>query len=189
MARFRRSQSVVANQEQLDVERQFHDCYEAHYRSLHRYITRLSDRADEADDVTQEVFVALWHEMQSGAQFLNPRAWLYRVAGNLVINRFKARSRAHAHRTGVEEAARRWQSSPPNIERTTVQRQIVRRALKQLPEPMRQCLLLYHEGLTGREIAEVLGVKPSYVGTLVLRAHERFRHECEALGGSYDLLG
>ena len=47
---------------------------------------------------------------------------------------------------------------------------------------MRLTLVLYHEGLTGPEIAQVLGVKASYVGTLVLRAHERFRREYERLG-------
>jgi hypothetical protein len=38
-------------------------------------------------------------------------------------------------------------------------------------------------------MAEVLGVKPSYVSTLVFRAHERFRRECDAFGGHNGLLG
>jgi DNA-directed RNA polymerase specialized sigma24 family protein len=76
-----------------------------------------------------------------------------------------------------------------DVERESVRRQMVTRVLAQLPAPMRQCLLLHHEGLTGREIGEVLGVKPSYVATLVFRAHERFRRECDALGGRDGLLG
>ena len=54
---------------------------------------------------------------------------------------------------------------------------------------MRVCLVLYHEGLTGTEMAQVLGVRPSYVGTLVLRAHERFRREYDRLGQSYGVHG
>jgi RNA polymerase sigma factor (sigma-70 family) len=131
----------------------------------------------------------LWKELDRGSEILNVRAWLYRVAGNMTINHLKAQSRARSHQPEVNETVRRWHSSPGDIERATVRRQLVGRVLKQLPEPMRQCLLLYHEGLTGREIAEVLGIKPSYVGTLVLRAHERFRRECDSVGGGYDLLG
>jgi DNA-directed RNA polymerase specialized sigma24 family protein len=49
--------------------------------------------------------------------------------------------------------------------------------------------LLHHEGLTGKEIADVVGVKASYVSTLVLRAHERFRRACEAHGGRHGMPG
>jgi DNA-directed RNA polymerase specialized sigma24 family protein len=111
------------------------------------------------------------------------RAWLYRAATNLAINRLKSashRADAQAAAAGVAEPPETV--APTDVEREAAQRQFVRIVLRRLPEPMRQCLLLSHAGLSGAEIAEVVGVKPSYVGTLVFRGHERFRLECEALG-------
>lgn len=178
-----KSTGVTATEQAAELETQFRACYEANYRSLRRYIARLSGEAEEAGDLTQESFVRLWKELESGTQLINPRAWLYRVAGNLVINRFKGRAHERAH-----ESQAPLRLAPDDVERTLIRRQLVQRALQQLPAPMRQGLLLYHEGLTGREIAVVLGVKPSYVGTLIMRAHERFRRECEAVGGGHDLL-
>jgi len=179
----------LAQQEPNELAAQFCSFYQANYRSLRRYVARLSGEPDEAEDVTQEAFVRLWKEMENGARLLNARAWIYRVASNLVINNFKSRSQARNHKAQEEAKAKQLRQVPADIERAAIRRQIVRRALKRLPEPMHQCLLLYHEGLTGREIAEILGVKPSYVGTLVVRAHERFRQECQRLGDCYDLLG
>jgi RNA polymerase sigma factor (sigma-70 family) len=171
------------------LESRFRETYEAHYAALHRYVTRLAADASLADDVTQEMFVRLWKEMTAVGEPENVRAWLYRVATNLVIDRGHRHRRALAVILPSTFARANTPSRDPDVERDVLRRQIVRRVLERLPEPMRQCLLLHHEGLTGKEIALVLGIKPSYVGTLVLRAHDRFRRECDAFGGPHGLLG
>ena len=167
-----------------ELEEQFFEHYHANHRSLHRFLARMSGTSEDASDLTQEVFARFWREIEQGRTPDNVRAWLFRVGSNLVINRAKTRARVLKH-----SAQSREEVVADDVERTLIRKEIVERALRVLPEPMRQCLLLYHEGLTGREIAAVLGVKESYVGTLVLRAHERFKRECEAAGGSRELLG
>jgi RNA polymerase sigma-70 factor, ECF subfamily len=171
------------------AESRFRSAYESHRAALLRYAARLAGDASLAEDVTQEIFVRLWKEMTTVGEPANTRAWLYRVATNLVIDRGHRHRRTLAFILPSAFASSDTPSRDPNIERDVARRQLVRRALDRLPEPMRQCLLLHHEGLTGKEIALVLGVKPSYVGTLVLRAHDRFRRECESLGGPHGLLG
>ena len=181
---FAKDKDASRLQTQEALESQFSECYAMNHRSLRRYLARLSGETDTADDLVQEVFARLWKELEQRRKIESPRAWLFRVGSNLVISRVRtqARGRRHEHETKISPLMR-------DVERSLMRKQIVERALRQLPEPMRQCLLLYHEGLTGKEIAAVLGVKASYVGTLVLRAHERFRRECEAAGGSRELLG
>lgn len=171
------------------AEGRFRETYDAHHAALHRYVARLAADASLADDVTQEIFVRLWKEMTAVGEPDNVRAWLYRVATNLVIDRGHRHRRTLAFILPSAFTPANTPSRAPDVERDVVRRQLVRRALERLPEPMRQCLLLHHEGLTGKEIALVLGVKPSYVGTLVLRAHDRFRRECDALGGPHGLFG
>jgi RNA polymerase sigma-70 factor, ECF subfamily len=171
------------------AETRFRETYDAHRAALHRYITRLAGDPSLADDVTQELFVRLWKEMTTVGEPANARAWLYRVATNLVIDRGQTQRRSLAVILPFAFAPTNVPSRDPDVERDVARRQLVRRALARLPEPMRQSLLLHHDGLTGKEIALVLGIKPSYVGTLVLRAHDRFRRECQALGGPHGLLG
>jgi RNA polymerase sigma factor (sigma-70 family) len=119
---------------------------------------------------------------------LDPRPWLYKVASNLAISRFRSRSRVAAHETPMEQDTLGKTVSFADAERSAICRETLKLALAQLPEPMRVCLLLYHEGLSGNEIATTVGIKPSYVSTLVLRAHQRFRRECEQLGVAHGLL-
>lgn len=179
----------LATHSHSGTDADFRATYDAHRAALHRYISRLSGDVAVAEDVTQDIFVRLWKEMTTVGIPANARAWLYRVATNLVIDRSHRRRRTLAFILPSTYATANIPSRDPDVERDVVRRQLVRRALDRLPEPMRQCLLLHHEGLAGKDIALVLGVKPSYVGTLVLRAHDRFRRECEALGGPHGLLG
>jgi len=179
----------LAKRSKSDLEARFRACYEAHHAALHRYVSRLSGEPSLADDLTQELFVRLWKEMTTAREPASTRAWLYRVATNLVIDRGQSRRRTLAFILPSDSANEETPSHDPDVEQAVARRQFVRRVLQRLPEPMRQCLLLHHEGLTGKEIADVLGIKPSYVGTMVLRAHDRFRRECQALGGRHGLLG
>jgi RNA polymerase sigma-70 factor (ECF subfamily) len=167
---------------QVEAEALFREYYETNYRPLRRYVARLSGEPSDADDITQEVFAKLWRECERGVEITSIRGWLYRVASHVVINRF--RKKAHSPRVcmSLEIAASKMPAALTDLEREAARRQIVRTALSALGEPMRQCLLLHHAGLTGREIAQVVGVKPSYVGSLIVRGHERFRRQCEALG-------
>jgi RNA polymerase sigma factor (sigma-70 family) len=48
------------------------------------------------------------------------------------------------------------------------------RALDKLKEPLRSCLLLRHEGLSYREIADALSLKESSVGSLIVRGRNKF---------------
>lgn len=166
-----------------DTEARFRAHYDAYHAALHRYVCRLSGDYTAAEDLTQEVFVHLWREMTTAGEPRLPRAWLYRVATNLVIDRGRTLRRTLAFILPVSTTTREPAAPAVNAEENVARRQLVQRTLRRLPEPMRQCLLLHHEGITGKEIAEILGVKPSYVGTLVLRAHDRFKREWEVVGG------
>jgi RNA polymerase sigma-70 factor (ECF subfamily) len=171
-----------------DAEALFRASYGAYFVAINRYVVRLSGDLSQAEDIAQETFVRLWKELNANGEPPNTRAWLFHVASNLVVSGFRGRTRALRFFLPPQAAEKHPPAAATNVEREASHRQIVEQALKQLPEPMRQSLLLHNEGLTAREIGEVLGVKPSYVSTLVYRAHERFRRACDALGGTHGLF-
>ena len=76
----------------------FETVVEAHHAEIRRYLARVTRRAPEADDLTQETFLRAyrsWRGLPAGA---NVRAWLFAIATNLSRNHFrgeKRRSRAH----------------------------------------------------------------------------------------------
>jgi len=77
----------------------FETIMEAHHAEIYRYLRRVTSRAAEADDLSQETFLRAYRAYRALPADANVRAWLFTIATNLARNHFRAegrRSRAHA---------------------------------------------------------------------------------------------
>jgi len=147
--------------------------YDRHARLLFNLILRiLRDRAD-AEDVLQEVFVAVWTRAESYNPTLGPpAAWLVRIARNRAIDRF----RANAARGRLADASQDQPAAAPVT--GPEDRHDVVRALGVLPPEQRELVeQAYFMGLTHSELATRFGLPLGTVktrvrnGLLALRAH------------------
>jgi len=71
----------------------------AHQGEIYRYLRRVTARASEADDLSQETFLRAFKAYRSLPADANVRAWLFAIATNLSRNHFRAEKRrrtAHA---------------------------------------------------------------------------------------------
>lgn len=149
-----------------------------YHATLVRYLTRRLGDRDWAEDVAQETFVrALRQET-----LVNERAWVFAVAHNLVRDgaRRDARNRRHVELMAAEAR----EAEEPDVEQTAeraLQLRLGREALATLTDRDRQALLLKEEGLDYQEIADVLGIERSSVGTTLSRARRRLTESYEAL--------
>ncbi len=156
--------------------------FHARFRSLVRYLVRLTDDPDAAADLAQETFVRLYRR---GALPDDPQAWLTTVATNLFRDDRRQRRRRTelvTRRAGDAPAP----GEPPRADAELVSsetRTRVRAALDALPLRDRQLLLLRHEGYSYRELAHSIGVAEGSVGTLLVRATRAFR---QAVAGDAD---
>lgn len=127
----------------------------------------------EAEDVVQEAFLRLWRaapdwRVEGGARV---GTWLYKVAGNLCIDRLRrARHRvASLQADGMAEPA----SPAPGAPAALMQAQradALQRALDGLPERQRQAVVLRHlDGLSNPEIAAVMDIGVEAVESLLAR--------------------
>lgn len=144
--------------------------YREHYRSLVRFLyRRIGDQA-RAEDLAQEAFVrAIEHQPSE------PRAWLFTVAANLARDEGRRASVRRKHLTLMKaEAEARAPEPPPDValeRRETVAH--VQNALAQLSDRDRESLLLWEEGFSYDEIAEILGLSRGSIGTTLARARTR----------------
>lgn len=149
-----------------------------YHAMLVRYLTRRLGDRDWAEEVAQETFVrALRQE-----SIVNERAWVFAVAHNLVRDgaRRDARNRRHLELMAAE--VREQEQEAPEEEQTLDRAQELaraRRALAALSERDRQALLLKEEGLDYQEIADVLQIDKSSVGTTLSRARRRLAEAYE----------
>jgi RNA polymerase sigma-70 factor (ECF subfamily) len=151
----------------LEVERLFRD----HNESLIRFLTLRLHSRQEAREVAQEAYVRLLQlENTDVASFV--RAYLFRIAGNLAIDRL--RRRATESRFRETEPLPNLFDRPPDPETLAVERervQQIRGYLDELPDAVRDSFLMFRvEDMDQGSIARRLGVTDRMVRNHITRA-------------------
>jgi RNA polymerase sigma-70 factor (ECF subfamily) len=126
----------------------------------------------EADDLVQDVFLrAVEHQKRQTIE--NPRAFLFAVASNLMIDRIR---RAEARGVVVHlplETVEIEEASPSPLDVLLWEQQaaLLRQAVAELDEPMRNALIMHRlDGLTLAEVACALGTTVPVVRGLIAKA-------------------
>lgn len=167
------------------------EIYDRYHRAVHAVAMRVTADRTHAEDVVQEVFVALWKQP---AAYRSERGslgtWLmatsHHKSVDLVRREESLRRRRDQVAVEAEQTLREEEFSEPvddaAAERWQAQR--VREALAKLPEAQRQALVLaYFGGFTQREVASVTGVPLGTVKTRMLAAMRRLRESLAPLSG------
>ncbi len=121
--------------------------------ALLSYLYHIVGSTGEAEDVVQITFLKLFDQLQKNAEILELRGWLYKVAHNLAIDSLWCHGRE-------ESASTEWldglTAAGDSAEDRMIRRQQVRQILNGLNERERRCLMLRAEGLSYKEIGDVL---------------------------------
>jgi RNA polymerase sigma-70 factor (ECF subfamily) len=139
-------------------------------REIHAYLWRMLRDGQDAEDCLQETFLrALRH--RSTEPILQPRAWLYAIAGNVGRSQLRRR-RAETDRRTSLEADVPAPDGTPGRDRW----EAVRRAVEALPARQREALLLRrYQGLDYEEVARVMGSSAPAARANVYQAIHKLR--------------
>lgn len=164
--------------EDTSLRRVVLDLYDRDHLGLRRYVAFLGADSETVQEIVQESFLRVHQHLLSGGDRTNLRAWLYRVAHNLVRN---SQTSARACKTDYLPDLSSSEEIPANMmsaEQTVLQTEREARfksALESLSSTQRECLALRARGLKYREIGEVLNLSVSSVGEHVQRGLERLK--------------
>ena len=145
-------------------------------RSVYRACLRILGRPHDAEDVTQESFVAAFRSIRTYRGEGSLRAWLLRIATRQAFRRLSQR-RATVELAEIPEPCLADASNEPT--RVVVElesRREVREAVAALPEPYREVVALrFFADLSLAEVAEATGRPLNTVKTHLRRGLERLR--------------
>lgn len=151
------------------VEREVEELFRELRVPLLRYLAAIGLPVTEAEDIVQDVFLALYRHLEADKPRDNLHGWIYRVARNLALKQM--RRRRAAGDSGAE--ALTIPDGALNPEQHAASKQedgTMKAVIAALPELDRQCLLLRAEGLRYREIAHALDISLGSVALSLGRA-------------------
>jgi RNA polymerase sigma factor (sigma-70 family) len=153
----------------------FEEAFTLHHRTVFRTARTVVHDAGLAEDVTQEVFIRLYKQIDSLPNLDMLRPWLIRVALNVAKNTLRGNIRANTRDENyVKETVGNSIFSVESEYEQKSEVSEINRALSKVKEPLRSCLVLKQQGLSYREIAESLSLNETSIGTYVARARAEF---------------
>lgn len=158
--------------EAFNIESVFRDQYER----VARIIVRVVRDPARAEELAVEVFLKLWRSQK--AQTEKVEGWLCRVAVHTALDELRRRARRAKYESlfGLLRA-NRTPATPEQIHRTTEEQDKVRLVLGLIEPRQAEFLLLRSHGFSYEEVASILGLNPTSIGTLLARAQQAFRKE------------
>ena len=152
------------------------EAYVTFAADLRRFVTARTRDADTAEDIVQEAFVRLTVESRASRDPKNPRAWLCRVARNLIVSRSRRATVAkrRAVQVAIEEIC---PQSPEMLFLSSERSRALGLALEAVGVSARTSLVLAAHGYSCREIAERLGRSEGATRSIMCRARQVVRRE------------
>jgi RNA polymerase sigma-70 factor (ECF subfamily) len=158
-------------------EARFDRLFRQYRQPIARYLFRLVDDPEQVEELAQEVFLKAYRALETLPEGANERAWLYRIATNTAYDALRRRRLVQWLPLGRRH---RGTADPQRLEERIAERDAVQSALARLAPLYRVPLLLYAvEGLSVKEIADVLQVTPNTVKVRIFRARQMFQEAYE----------
>ena len=171
-------------QEQEAIFRRWLD---AHLGLVLKVVRGCAAAPQDQDDLFQDVLLQIWSSIPAFRGEAKETTWIYRVAFNTALAwRRTERRRREGHETYLKfdvspQVQPSHVDSPP--EQEIVERLYV--AIRRLPKVEASLALMHLDGLSYREISEVLGISENYVGVKLNRIRKQLADE---LKGATDEL-
>ncbi len=168
------SEDIIIKALEGNIE-SFESIYKTFSGFVYNVAFRVVNNRDEAQEVTQEVFLAVYRKLESFKFKSSFKTWIYRITVNMSINYAKKRPKAQNRTVEYDdnkEFNKTIDSVGEKIEREQ-QEKVISTLLESLNPDQRACVVLRSiEGLSYQEIAESLNININTVRSRLKRARE-----------------
>ena len=143
----------------------FQKLYYRYYEPLYRFIWIKTNSAELSKDFIQEVFTRVWKNRYNLNQNKSIKAYLYRIANNLMIDHFRKKGHEKKYLSDLKHRDASAYHDPVEM------KLMIDHAVHELPEKVRQIFIFSrYQGLSYQEIAEVCQISIKTVEGRMSRA-------------------
>ncbi len=142
--------------------------YETYSPELFGFCASRVREREEAMDIVQDAFVKLWTVIRSGEEIHNPRALLYTIVRNKIIDQYRSVALQRVFPLSDELLDILSIDSSSIIEQSELR--IILQTINTLPDTQRETLLYrYIDGMPVQDIADIFDVSPNTISQRIKR--------------------
>lgn len=153
--------------------------YDQYARMVYSVCFRMTGNKEEAEDVTQDVFIKVFNSINSFREDSKLSTWIYQITVNACLNKVRRKKAINflslnfwEDEKGEKEMAADNLTPKEELEKSEIKK-IVQDAINTLPAKQKSAIILSrYEELPYKEIAKIMGVSLSSVESLLFRAKE-----------------
>ncbi len=168
----------------MNLKQKFSQIYDKQVEKIYRFIFLKVDSKEAAEDLTSETFLRAWEAFEQRAKensrkepILNPRAFIYQIARNAIVDYYRFRAKNESVSAVDEEIT----DPRPNLENQAIINSDLERAKKAmsyLNDDYQNVLIWrYLDSLAIPEIAGLLGRSEEATRVLISRALKSLREK------------
>lgn len=181
------SQEEITEQQRLEI---LEECMSQYGHEIKRVVYSYVKNESDTEDITQDVFVKVYENLNTFRGQSSLRSWIYSIAINK--NKDHLRSLKNRQRIYKEKVVNLWQhkdeESPEKHSMKQEGSKQILSKVNELPLKYREVIILYYfEELALKEISEVLSIKLNTAKARLQRARKKLKPKLEQNGG--DQLG
>lgn len=162
------------------------ELFERFQGRIYRLVFRMTGSAEDARDLTQDIFLNAFKNMNKFRKEAEVYSWLYRIAVNRCIDHIRKRQRHFWHLSGLfretesQELLEKSFETPEDRMLAAERNGKIQKSLSQLKPEFRAVIILKDlDGLNYREIAGILGCSEGTVASRLNRARKELAKNLE----------
>jgi len=158
-----------------NLKENFSKAYDDFSDAIFRYCHYQTSDREKALDLTADTFTKTWEYLANGKEIDNLRAFLYRVANNLIID-YRRKKKESSLDVLQEQGFDIATEDENKIHESAFDNKLALEAVQKLDENYRDVLIMrYVDDLSIKEIAKILGEKENNVSVRIHRAMDKLK--------------
>jgi len=148
---------------------QFSRIYDEYIEKIYRFVYLKVNSQEIAEDLTSKVFLRGWEACQKEREIRNPRAFLYQIARNTIIDHYREKGKSKT--VSIDNVAQITDPRTNLHEKAVLNAdfELIKSAIQNLKKDYQDVLIWYYlEDMSTENIAEILN-KPA--GTIRVMIH------------------
>lgn len=158
----------------MDKKGHFIQAIKEHEGLIYKVTLLYTNNPDDREDLYQEIVFQLWKSYDSFKNQSKFSTWMYRVAMNTAIYNLK-KSKRQVGTTPINNFEESFVEKKDTIEEERIK--LLHAQIQQLNLLEKGIILLYLEGKNHEEIAEIIGITVSNVGTRISRIKKKLKSQ------------